>query len=364
MNKWLQRTVSTVSVAGGVVLLAAGVAQAADGATVTGAAPTSGLAGLSQVLNPTDLVGGATGAVSNSPLGLPNPTGALKSLPGGALLGQDGKHGKHGSHKEAGMADALGKATGAMGTATDAAAYGIDRGVGRGLPTAGLPSVGNLPLAGAVPTGDLNRLDSKSVVADLLSVQDAIDNAPATEGLPLPVGGLDSTVGNVSGGVTGGLPVQDLTGGLPVVGGLTQGGLPAVGGLTGQNAPAPAPVQPPVKGKKDKPVKTGEKKVKPGTTLPAPAPMPRPNPVAGLVGGVPVVGGLAQGPLSTVTNTTGGLPVVGGLTQGGLPVVGGMGGGLGERAGMPVATDLLGGLPLAGDLAGQAGSVLPGDLLG
>lgn len=352
MNKWLTRTVSTMGVAGGVVLLAAGVAQAADGTTVGKAvAPTAGVAGLGQMLNPTDLVGGATGALSSdSPLGLPNPTGALGSLPGGGLLGgADKAHGK--GVKEAGPADAVGRMTGGL-------THGVQTGVSKGLPVnGGLPSVGNLPL-GMVPAADgLNSLDSQSVVADLMSVQSVLDQGAPTEGLPLPVGGLDTTAGNLVGGATGAIPSQDLTGSLPTAG-ITNG-LPLVGGLTG-GAPAAAPQAP----KPAKPAKATEKKVKPADQ-PMPLPAPQADPVSGLVGGLPIAGGLAGGPLSTVTGTTGGLPVVGGLTQGGLPLAGGLPGAAPAEAGMPVATDLLGGLPLVGDLTGgMPAQALTGDFAG
>ncbi|MBB6039868.1 hypothetical protein [Phytomonospora endophytica] len=342
-----------MGVAGGVVLLAAGVAQAADGTTVGKAgAPTAGVAGLGQMLNPTDLVGGATGALaSDSPLGLPSPTGALGSLPGGGLLGADKGHGK--GVKEAGPADAFGKMAGGL-------THGVQKGVSKGLPVnGGLPSVGNMPL-GMIPSADgLNSLDSQSVVADLMSVQSVLDQQP-TEGLPLPVGGLDTTAGNVLSGATGAIPSQDLTGGLPTAG-ITNG-LPLVGGLTG-GQPAAAPQAP----KPAKPAKATEKKVKPADQ-PMPLPQPQADPISGLVGGLPVAGGLAGGPLSTVTGTTGGLPVVGGLTKGGLPGLPGaapVGVPTEGKVGMPVATDLLGGLPLVGDLTGgMPGKALTGDIAG
>ncbi|MEV0649339.1 hypothetical protein AB0I28_29195 [Phytomonospora sp. NPDC050363] len=359
MNKWLTRTVGTMGVAGGVVLLAAGVAQAADGTTVGKAqAPTAGVAGLGQMLNPTDLVGGTTGALSgNSPFGLSNPAGALGALPTGSLFGGSDKGHHRKGVKEAGPADAFGRMAGGL-------THGVDKGVSKGLPlNGGVPSVGNLPLGMIPAAGDVTSLDSQNVVADLMSVQDVLDQAASAEGLPLPVGGLDSSAGNIVGGVAGAIPAQDLTGSLPV-GGLANG-LPLVGGLTGGQASAPQAPKPMKPGKSDAPKADApvatEKKNKPADQ-PMPLPQPQADPVSGLVSGLPIAGGLAGGPLSTVTGATGGLPVVGGLTKGGLPVLGGQTPAEG-KFGMPVATDLLGGLPLVGDLAGTTGKALPGDLV-
>ncbi|GLZ76945.1 hypothetical protein Afil01_17520 [Actinorhabdospora filicis] len=341
MKKWLNRTASTVGMAGGIVLLAAGIAQAADDAIVA-QSPVPGLssgAGLGQ-LDPTGLVGGLSG----SPLGLPNPATGVTD----GLLGAPAPHHGKGKHKEAGMTDAF---------------TGMSSGLAQGF-THGLPVAGEVPTLRSLPAGasDLSEINSTDVVADLIRVQDVLDQTTESGPLPLgpglPVGGLDTSAANVVDGVTSGLPAKDLVGGLPVVGGLA----PQVTAPVKHKVKAGAPMV------SDTTNTLGERKA-------APAPVPGADLLGGLPlvggltgGGLPVVGGLPVGGMvpteSGATDLLGGLPVVGGLTGSGLPgsaalqAVPGLG--ATEKGGQ--ATDLIGGLPLVGEQLGGTSSVLPGDV--
>lgn len=254
MNKWLQRTVGTASIACGIALAASGIAHA-DQPTETGD-PLGSVNSLSSVADPgsiPDLAGGvpAGGLPTDNPVGMvPDPTqltsqvdDVTKGLPGKKVVGNVTKLGKTGTQ----AADAAAPKTENLPLAGGMPAVG-------GVTNGGLPVVGGNPITGG--SAGQHLVDGVPVVGNMVGSAMNPNTVPATAAKPAKTEkalgmGADLVGSEMLGkGAVGGLrgdvtrPAEDLplVGQLPMVDGLTQGGLP--GGLPGATplgADAPAP---------------------------------------------------------------------------------------------------------------------------
>lgn len=254
MNKWLQRTVGTASIACGIALAASGIAQANQPIEIGD--PLGSVSSLSSVADPgsvTGLAGGvptdglpAGGLPTDNPVGMvPDATqltgqvgGVTKDLPGKKVVGSVSKLGKTGT-----------QAADTAAPKTEGLPVGDGVPVVGGVTHGGLPAVGGNPITGGSAGQDL--VNGVPVVGNMVGSAMNPNTVPAAAAKPAKAEkfgmGSDLVGSTMLGkGAVGGLhgdvtrPAEDLplVGQLPVVDGLTQGGLP---GATPLGADAPAP---------------------------------------------------------------------------------------------------------------------------
>jgi hypothetical protein len=280
MNKWFRRAVGTVGIAGGMLLLGAGTANADDAALTPGLlddlfSPTGGrlalppnapdtaenlaLHSLPEAGEPQDAVriGEILGALPISSVlpasGLGLPTGnsmpvldptqdiATVGVPGARLV-QGASSNNAAAGTEAGGVGGTGLPVNAQTPTLDQVISGRAP-LGGSLLDGGSPVQGNLvPVGGlpAIPIGRGHSLLGSLVPANGLTPGSDLGEDAEAGGLPLlgiPVSG--DLLSNVMQDNT----VQGMPGGLPVAGGLPiAGGLPVAGGLPAQRAVEGLPV--------------------------------------------------------------------------------------------------------------------------